>query len=68
MSKPNEVHLPDHLVYAQAVEAMRKYHEAKDMGEPPEEVERLRLIAEAHAQAVTDYQIKALSGRGAPAH
>ncbi|MBK5002990.1 hypothetical protein IAE37_005266, partial [Pseudomonas sp. S31] len=27
MSKPHEVLLPDHLVYAQAVEAMRRYHE-----------------------------------------
>lgn len=59
MSKPHEVLLPDHLIYAQAVEAMRRYHEAKDMGEPPAEVERLRLLAEAQFQAVTEYQMRA---------
>nr|WP_282362125.1 hypothetical protein [Pseudomonas sp. PS01300] len=60
MSKPPEVLPHDHLVYAQAVEAMRKYHDAKDMGARPEAVECLRLIAEARFQAVTECQMRAL--------
>lgn len=59
MSRPHEVLLPDHLVYAQAVEAMRKYHEAKDNGAPKAELDRLRRIAEAQFQAVTEYQMRA---------
>lgn len=68
MSNPHEVLLPDHLVYAQAVEAMRKYHEAKDNGASDAEVERLRLIAEAQFQAVTEYQMRALGKDGDKPH
>lgn len=60
--------MPDHEMYLQVTAALKRYHEAKDMGAPALEVERLRQIYEAHAQAVTDYQLKALSGRGASAH
>ncbi len=31
----------------QAIDAMREYHQAKDRGAPPEEIERLRLLAES---------------------
>ncbi|MGE8170261.1 hypothetical protein ACQKO7_18910 [Pseudomonas putida] len=68
MSNPHEVLLPDHLVYAQAVEAMRNYHEAKDNGASDAEVERLRLIAEAQFQAVTDYQMRAFGKDGDKPH
>lgn len=69
MSKePSCVLMPDHEMYLQVMAALKRYHEAKDMGAAALEVERLRQIYEAHAQAVTDYQLKALSGRGAPAH
>ncbi|MDM3886026.1 hypothetical protein QSV36_10490 [Pseudomonas sp. BCRC 81390] len=67
MSKLRAV-LPDHPLYTQAVEAMRRYHEAKDSGALAHEVERLRLLAEAQFQAVTDYQLKALGGPGGPVH
>ncbi|WP_258035097.1 hypothetical protein [Pseudomonas putida] len=60
--------MPDHEMYLQVTAALKRYHEAKDMGAPAPEVERLRQIYDAHAQAVTDYQLKALSGIGAPAH
>lgn len=43
----------------QAIDAIRKYHEAKDMGAPAAEVERLRLLADSLYQAVTDYQLLA---------
>lgn len=68
MSIPHEVLLPDHLVYAQAVEAMRKYHEAQDQGAPKDEVERLRLIAEAQFHAVTEYQMRAFGKHGGSEH
>lgn len=67
-SDANDVLMPDHEMYQQVTAALKRYHEAKDMGAPAREVERLRQIYDAHAQAVTDYQLKALSGRGAPAH
>ena len=47
MSKLPETLLPDHPAYIEAVEAMRRYHEAQDAGAPANEVERLRLIAES---------------------
>lgn len=68
MSRPHEVLLPDHLVYAQAVEAMRKYHEAKANGAPQAEVERLRQLAEAQFQAVTEYQMRAFGKDGDKPH
>lgn len=69
MSKePSGLLMPDHEMYLQVTAALKRYHEAKDMGAPANEVERLRQIYDAHAQAVTDYQLKALSGRSSPAH
>lgn len=59
MSRPDDILLPDHPLYAQAVEAMRKCHEAKDNGAPEPEVGRLRRIAQAQFQAVTEYQMRA---------
>lgn len=60
--------MPDHEMYLEVMAALKRYHDAKDRGAPAHEVERLRQIYDAHARAVTDYQLKALSGRGAPAH
>ncbi len=59
---------PDHPMYTDAVDALRRYQEAQASGEPAEEVERLRLIAESQFQAVTDYQLKALGGHAGPIH
>lgn len=59
---------PDHPMYTDAVDAMRRYHEAQKAGRPADEVERLRLIAESQFQAVTDYQLKALGGSAGPVH
>nr|WP_225917474.1 hypothetical protein [Pseudomonas kurunegalensis] len=41
----------------QAIDAMRDYHQAQDRGAPPEEIERLRLLADSLYQAVIDYQL-----------
>jgi len=47
-------------MYTDAVEAMKQYHEAQASGHPAEEIERLRLIAEAQFQALNEYQLRAL--------
>lgn len=45
----------------QAVDAMRMYHEAEAAGQPHEEVERLRLLAESLFQTVSDYQLRVVA-------
>lgn len=47
----------------QAIDATRKYHEAKDMGAPAAEVERLKLLADSLYQAVAEYQLRSADGR-----
>lgn len=49
----------------QAMDALRRYHEARDSLTSAEEVERLRLEAESQFEAVHEYQRRAL---GWPAH
>ncbi|MFJ4385466.1 hypothetical protein ACIP02_14095 [Pseudomonas sp. NPDC089408] len=66
--KQPEVLMPDHPMYTDAVDAMKRYHDAQVAGRPADEVERLRLIAESQFQAVTDYQLKALGGPAGPVH
>ncbi|MNJ23881.1 hypothetical protein D3C77_182780 [compost metagenome] len=46
----------------QVVDALRRYHEARDLLAPPEEVERLRLEAESLFEAVQEYQFRLLGG------
>ncbi|MHB2050354.1 hypothetical protein [Pseudomonas sp. VEM90] len=59
MRNSSKILWPDHQAYTEAIEAMRRYHEARDTGAPAIEVERLRLIAESLFQAVTEYQLRA---------
>ncbi|WJN52573.1 hypothetical protein [Pseudomonas asiatica] len=54
--------LPDDPMYKQAVDAMKKYDQAKADGLCDAELERLRLEAEYTFQAVTDYQLEMLGG------
>ncbi|WP_422403096.1 hypothetical protein [Pseudomonas sp. GZD-209] len=54
--------LPDHQAFSDAIEALKRYQEAKDFGAPPEEIERLKILAESLFQAVNDYQLRALGG------
>lgn len=68
MNNPEGPLPPDHEAYLQAVEAMRCYHEAQAAGQPAEAVERLRLIAEAQFQAVTDYQLRAWGRSSSSTH
>ncbi|MEN8639562.1 hypothetical protein [Pseudomonas sichuanensis] len=57
-----KVLLPDHQAFSDAIEAMKRYQGAKDTGAPPEEVERLRILAESLFQAINDYQLRTLGG------
>lgn len=63
-----KVLLPDHQAFADAIEAMKRYHEAKDLGAPPEEVERLKILAESLFQAINDYQLQVLGGPSYTSH
>nr|WP_243667070.1 hypothetical protein [Pseudomonas brassicae] len=47
----------------EAIEALRRYHEAQNAGAASDEVERLRLLAESLFQTVSAYQASLL---GAP--
>lgn len=64
----NSVLLPDHPMYADAVEAMKQYHQAQADGVSGAELERLRLLAEHRFQAVTDYQLLAFGGPSETSH
>lgn len=52
----------------QAIDATRKYHEAKDMGAPAVEVQRLKLLADSLYQAVTEFQLKSRGETGDTHH
>lgn len=58
--------LPDDPMYADAVAAVKLYHDAQVAGQSAKEVERLRVIAESQFQAVNDYQLRALGRLGRP--
>lgn len=64
----NSVLLPDHPMYTNAVEAMKRYHQAEADGVCGADLERLRLLAEHQFQAVTDYQLRVLGGPAKPSH
>lgn len=57
-----KVLLPDHQAFSDAIEAMKRYQEAKNAGAPPEEVEHLKVLAESLFQAINDYQLRVLGG------
>ncbi len=48
----------DEPLIQQVIDAIRQYHDAKDLGAPAEEVERLRVLSESLYQAVSDYQLR----------
>ncbi|MGJ7547612.1 hypothetical protein [Pseudomonas alloputida] len=64
----SKVLLPDHPMYTDAVDALKRYHQAQANGVTEAELERLRLITEHQFQAVTDYQLRELGGPGKPSH
>ncbi|MFG0458769.1 hypothetical protein ACF8GG_05275 [Pseudomonas sp. yb_1] len=68
MPRQSKILPPDHPAYTEAIDAMRRYREARDTGAAAIEVERLRLIAESLFQAVTDYQMRAFGRGGGTTH
>ncbi|WP_371316887.1 IS66 family transposase [Pseudomonas putida] len=62
MPKQSKILPPDHPAYTEAIEAMRRYHEAQDSDAPATEVERLRLIAESLFQAVAEKALHSIGG------
>lgn len=60
--------MPEHPLYTEAVEALKRYHRAQAGGVAGRELERLRLMAEHCFQAVTDYQLQTLGGPLAKGH
>lgn len=59
---------PEHPMYTQAVDAMKRYQDAQASGLPSEEIERLRQIAELQFQAVSDYQLSTLNCQSPSTH
>ena len=52
----------------EALEALRLYREAKTLGRPQEEIDRLQILAESLVQAVTDYQLLAVGADSIKLH
>lgn len=55
----SKVLLPDDPLYSQAIEALKRYHQAQANGVVGAELELLRMLAEHGFQVVTDYQLRA---------
>lgn len=60
MRKLDAMIMPDDPVMLEAIEALKRYHQAKEAGKPEAEIERLRREAEQHFQSINDYQLAAL--------
>ncbi|ATN09689.1 hypothetical protein CRN80_08470 [Pseudomonas sp. FDAARGOS_380] len=60
MTKKFPIIYPDHPLYTDAVEAVKRYHDAQVNGCPDDEIRRLRQIAETQFRAVNEYQLSAL--------
>ncbi|MDD2133467.1 hypothetical protein [Pseudomonas kurunegalensis] len=59
---------PDNPLMAQAVNALKRYHQAQAAGLPVAEIERLRLEAEGMFQAVSEFQFRMLGQRNDTLH
>lgn len=52
--------MPDDSVVREAIEAMRRYHQAEEARESVVEVELRRFVTEQQFQSISDYQLAAL--------
>ncbi|RII76788.1 hypothetical protein [Pseudomonas monteilii] len=59
---------PDNQLMTQAINALKRYHEAQAAGMPGADVERLRLEAEGMFQAVSEFQFRMLGQRNDTLH
>lgn len=64
----SRVLMSNHPLYKEAVEALKVYHQTQADSVERMELERLRLMAEHHFQAVTDYQLRAFGRPGEKVH
>ena len=60
--------MPGDPVMLEAIDALRRYHEAVDAGESVADIERLRLIAEEQFQSINDYQLAAMGHQALQRH
>lgn len=51
---------PDDPIMLDAIEALKRYHQALASAEPEPEIERLRIEAEQKFQSINEYQLAAL--------
>lgn len=58
----------DDPLMREAIDALKRYHEAVDASAPEEEVEHLKNEAEALFQAVSDYLVRATGGQAGTLH
>jgi hypothetical protein len=58
----------DDPLMREAIDALKRYHEAVDASAPEEEVEHLKNEAEALFQAVSDYLVCATGGQAGTLH
>lgn len=52
--------MPDDPIMLEALESLKRYHEAQAECRPLAEIEKLRLIAEQHFEQINQYQLAAL--------
>lgn len=52
--------MPNDPIMVEAVEAMRRYHQALKADEPAAQIARLRLLSEQQFQFISDYLLAAL--------
>lgn len=52
--------MPNDPIMLEAIEAMKRYHEAQAECRPQAEVDKLRLIAEQHFEHINQYQLAGL--------
>jgi len=58
----------DDTLMLEAIDALKRYHEAVDASAPEEEVVHLNNEAEALFQAVSDYLLRATGGQAGTLH
>lgn len=60
MRKLDALIMPHDPVMLEAIDVMKRYHDAQQAGKPDAEIERLRQATQRLFQAISDYQLAAL--------
>ena len=56
----SKILMPDDPIMLEAIESLKRYHQAQASCMPMAEIEKLRLIAEQHFEQISQYQLAAL--------